>query len=240
MRFFEQFHARSQKMPPFGPKEQWPEAWTTAERKRYPALPATGLLEVGERGAVASVIAERSSSRRFSGRPLTAKALSRLLTFSLGELPRAEGSDGHAFRRPFPSAGALYPLEIYVLILAAEAPAPGLYHFDPKLRTLTYLKNKDFLIERMQEAVGYEWAANASAIVFLTSVFERTVRKYGERGYRLALLEAGHAGQNLCIIGHEEGIKSCPLALRDESIVNQFLGVDGVTESVVHTIALGV
>lgn len=227
-------------MPKFGHKESWPEEWSIVRQKTYPALPTVQLLEPEIQGVFSRTLAGRRSSVDFSGAPLTLRALSGLLILSFGDLARDGEPHVHSFKKPFPSAGARYPLEVYVMVAHAEGLAAGMYHFNPQSHTLTFLKElTPQMKEKVLASVGYEWAMNVSVFVFITSVFSRMVDKYGERGYRLALLEAGHAGQNLCLAATEAGVKCCPLALADETPVNECLGVDGLSESVVHSFAVG-
>ena len=73
----------------------------------------------------------------------------------------------------------------------------------------------------------------------MTSQFERTQMKYGERGYRYILLEAGHIGQNICLVSETLGLKCCALGGTMDKNLEELLDIDGETESVVYGFAIG-
>ena len=79
----------------------------------------------------------------------------------------------------------------------------------------------------------------AAATVFITGVFERTKRKYGERGYRYVLLDIGHLGQNLCLAATAAGLAMMTTCGFFDDDVNRLLGVDGLDEAVVYVAFLG-
>jgi SagB-type dehydrogenase family enzyme len=104
-----------------------------------------------------------------------------------------------AGRRCVPSAGGLYPLELYVVSHAVDGRKPGLDHYDARAHGLTRLAAGD-LFPRSAEAIFVpEALEGAAAVVVLSAVFGRCKVKYGERAYRFALIWAGHAMQNLCL-----------------------------------------
>ena len=73
----------------------------------------------------------------------------------------------------------------------------------------------------------------------MTAVFSRTQNKYGERGYRYVLLEAGHVGQNLALAAEALGLRCAPLAGTRDETIETLLDIDGVTESLVYTLVFG-
>ncbi len=246
MRFSELYHANSRKMRTYGRREFWPESWTTVVYKAYPALKKKTLPNNLVDGPVTKILKKRQSKRSFSKElPLQCSQLGQVVVSSLGALPfgiSSQDDQGQKplHRRPYPSAGARFPLETYLLVFNVEDLDPGLYHYSPADNSVTFLNDGANVFKYLLEIVGFQWVVNAGALIILSAVFERAMEKYEEKGYRLALLEAGHAGQNICLMAEEVGLKCCPLALKDETKLNESIGIDGITEGVVHALALGV
>lgn len=132
-------------------------------------------------------LARRRSVREFTGEPLTDRELSQLL-WAVQGIVRTGGY------RTAPSAGALYPLEVYV------ATTDGLYHYEPRAHELSRRSNRDLRPAIYQAALAQEMIIEAPAVFLIAAVYERTIWKYGEaRSPRYVHLEAGHAAQNLLL-----------------------------------------
>jgi SagB-type dehydrogenase family enzyme len=138
-----------------------------------------------------------------------------------------------------PSGGALYPLELYLYAASVDGLERGLYHCDPLDGELDVLRTADLSEDVRHCLVQADLASGAAAIVFVTAVFERTTFKYGDRGYRFALLEAGHLAQNFCLAATAAGLASAPIGGYADRDVDRLLAVDGVTESTVYVLLLG-
>ncbi len=152
---------------------------------------------------------------------------------SIGSLLAAAG----ASVRYAPSGGALYPLELYLLAGRVEGVLSGVYHYDSIDHCLELLPRAAGRIADM--LVVPELAERAAALVAVTGVFWRSRFKYGQRGYRFTLLEAGHAVQNLLLVAAGLGLAALPLGGFFDGPVDHLLGVDGVDESVVYLVAVG-
>jgi len=140
-------------------------------------------------------------------------------------------------RRTAPSAGALYPLGVYVLALRVTDVAPGVYHFDQYDRCLERLVESR---PRTAEAlVDPDLSQNAASLIVIAGMFHRSRFKYGLRGYRFALLEAGHAVQNALLCAEALGLDALPLGGFYDALIDEIIGADGVNESVISMIALG-
>ena len=101
------------------------------------------------------------------------------------------------------------------------------------------LWDREFSDEDMGQLFTYPWVKDAAIGFVMTAVFWRNRNKYGERGYRYVLHEAGHIGQNVYLVSEALGLKCCALGgTRDENL-EKFIDIDGVTESVVYALALG-
>ena len=129
----------------------------------------------------------------------------------------------------------MYPL---VLKGSAEVPA-GLYHYDVQQHALDVLWKRSFSSEDIEDLFVYEWIKEASCVFILTAVFQRNQIKYGERGYRYILLEAGHIGENVYLAAEALGLKCCGMGgTRDENL-EKLIELDGISESVVYALILG-
>ncbi len=139
--------------------------------------------------SVEQALKSRRSVRSFKPEPLTLGELSQLLW-------AAQGVSGVHYRTA-PSAGALYPLEVYVAAENVEGLAAGVYRYNPESHALSEVRKGDVLKSLSRAAYWQEHAgAGAIAIVF-SAVYERTTGKYGQQGIRFAHMEAGHAAQNV-------------------------------------------
>ncbi len=133
----------------------------------------------------------RRSVREFSDKPLNLNELSQLLWASQGKVKSG--------RRSAPSAGALYPLEIYVVCGNVKGLSPAVYRYDLKKHSLHKVVDGDKRGPLASAALGQYWVRNAPVSIVITAVFERTTRKYGERGIRYVFMEVGHVGQNILL-----------------------------------------
>jgi len=164
-----------------------------AERIRLPGrdfdlpLPLGGALE------------RRLSQRAFRLAPLPLEILGRLLHASFGR----HGGRG---ARPFPSAGGLYPLELYAVTQQVEGLPDGIWHYDPWVHELALRREGRVLEEAAAIAYGQAAIGQANLLLCLTAVLARTASKYGQRGYRYALFEAGHVSQNLYLVADALGL----------------------------------
>jgi SagB-type dehydrogenase family enzyme len=140
--------------------------------------------------------------------------------------------------RPAPSGGALYPLELYVVALAVESLEAASYHSDPFRHRLERI-GQGVRAEVGAALVDPALAENASALVVITAMFWRSRFKYGLRGYRFALLEAGHVAQNIALAATAVRISALPLGGFYDRRVDDLVGADGLDEATVHAVLLG-
>jgi SagB-type dehydrogenase family enzyme len=188
-------------------------------------------------GELADTIARRVTARAFGGDAIPLAAVAEVLRLSYAV---NRDNAGTTFPRPFrmvPSGGALYPLELYLHAAAVDGLAPGLYHYDPLAHRLDVLRAG--AIDTGSCFVQADLAAQASAAVFVTAVFARTTFKYGDRGYRFVLLEAGHLAQNASLVATALGVAAASVGGYLDRDVDRLLAVDGVSESTVYALLLG-
>jgi SagB-type dehydrogenase family enzyme len=181
----------------------------------------------------------QSALRTRRSRPLDADShLSLVEVSTILASAYGHGADGDPVARRFtPSGGALYPLELYPLVLRVEGADRAVHHYDPF----------DHALERLDGHVGGlgdalvdpTIASSAALLVVITGVFWRSRFKYGLRGYRFTLLEAGHAAQNALLTATALGLAALPLGGFYDSRLDAIVGAGGIDESVVYAVAIG-
>ncbi len=179
----------------------------SAEVVQLPAPEEKGRLTLEE------ALARRRSVREFTGEPLTLRELSQLLWAAQG-VTHPEGL------RTAPSAGALYPLELYV------ATASGFHHYEPRGHRLVRLADRDLRPALRRAALDQEAITQAPAVFVFTAVYARISRKYGEaRAPRYVHLEVGHAAQNLLLEAAALGLGDVPIGAFDDATLEKVLPV---------------
>ena len=197
-------------------------------------------LPVPSDSALARLIHDRCSVRRFEKRKMPIETLSTLLWAANGLTRQAELPDGvSCINRSVPSAGGLYPLEIYLLVQRLEATPGGLYHYGVWDHTLEPVQTGATFEDFRPATLAYPFFEDANVVLFLAAVFARTQRKYGPRGYRYILLEAGHAAQNICLAATEKGLGSLCIGGYLDGKLNRMLSLDPAKEGVVYAVAVG-
>jgi SagB-type dehydrogenase family enzyme len=192
--------------------------------------------------SIDTVIRQRRTVRQFSGRPVTVADASRLLYFSYGITNKPPAEDlpvGGQFFRAVPSAGALYPLELYLVGWKVQPLDPGIYHYSVPDHGLELIKLGDFSAAVGEYTLAQEFVAKTSALILVSAVFRRTMIKYLERGYRFVLLEAGHLGQNLCLMATAMNLGILPIGGFLDEVLYQLLGLDGIDETVIYPFFIG-
>jgi len=211
--------------------------------KSYPALPQVALPKASlslER-SLQEVIVGRRSTRRFDPeRPVSQQALANILQLSYGITGKHELSPGITqYLRTVPSAGGLYPLELYLMIQRVEGLAPGLYHYRVAHHALEQLESGDQIAHLQRSEEEWGMSAQAAFNLVIAAVFNRTTVKYRDRGYRFALLEAGEVSAHATLIGECQNIHSCLMGGFVDDEMNQLFGLDGISEAVVIPVSFG-
>jgi len=142
--------------------------------------------------SIESVLSLRRSVRSYSKQPLSLNELSQLLW-------AAQGINSRDIRRTAPSAGALYPLELYLVVGLTTDISPGVYRYSSEQHSLNLIKESDQRRALSGAALNQECIAAAPACFVITGVYRRTAKKYGKRARRYVQLEAGHASENILL-----------------------------------------
>lgn len=183
--------------------------------------------------SVEGAIEERRSVRDYADRSLSLEALSRLVWGAQGI------TDEQLQFRAAPSAGALYPIETYPVVLDVAELEPGLYHYAVREHALEVLETGHF--RRNITAAGFHQAflGRAGVCIVLSAIFQRTRWRYRERAYRYVLLEAGHIAQNLYLEAVSMGLGACAVAAFRDGDLNDLLDLDGVDEAALYIVSIG-
>lgn len=180
-------------------------------------------------------IKKRKSIRYYSSESISKAQLSYLLWTSTGIQRREMGDEF----RTVPSAGALYPIETYLVVNRVADLDKGIYHYSIKSHLLEELKVGDFSKEIALAALGQRVCYDAAVVFVWTAIFVRSKWKYKQRAYRYVYLDAGHIAQNLALATTAIGLGSCQVAAIFDDDANSILGVGGVEESTIYISAVG-
>jgi SagB-type dehydrogenase family enzyme len=184
---------------------------------------------------VEEVIKKRRSVRNYSTTPINKMHLSQLLFAAQGVTGKIYGKA----LRTAPSAGALYPFEVYIIANNIQDLPKGIYHYSVLDHTLELVKLGDFRRQIVDAGLSQQTLGDAGVTFVLSAIFNRVSYKYGERGYRYVYMEAGHISQNIYLQAASLGLGSvCVGAFSDEKI-NKLINVDGWKEAVIYLHAVG-
>lgn len=143
--------------------------------------------------SVEQALLRRRSVREYKDEPLSLNEVSQLLWAAQGITDRRRGF------RIAPSAGALYPLEVYTVIGNVRGVEPGVYKYRPYQHELERVRKGDVRAKLSAAALEQTWIGQGAIVIVFSAVYERTTRKYGDRGIRYVHIEVGHAAQSLCL-----------------------------------------
>jgi SagB-type dehydrogenase family enzyme len=163
-------------------------------------------------------LSQRRSVRDYTGEPLTLAELSQLCW-------AAQGITDPVGFRTAPSAGGLYPLELYAVVGGVEGLEPGVYRYVSEGHRAVKTLDGDRRESLADAALGQAWVENGAVVFVLAAVYERTTGKYGERGIRYVQMEAGHAAENLCLQATALGLGAVTVGAFHDDRVSRTLGM---------------
>jgi SagB-type dehydrogenase family enzyme len=187
------------------------------------------------------VLLERRTHREFSALPLDMVRLSTLLRYTWGVTGFIDNSLlGSLPLKTSPSAGARHPCEVYVLALRVSGLPCGLYHYVADRHVLECISTKVSREKATEYCAGQAWVEESAALFLTTAIFSRSMWKYRfSRSYRTVLADAAHLCQTFCLVATHLGLAPfCTMALKD-SVIEQDLGIDGITESILYVAGVG-
>jgi SagB-type dehydrogenase family enzyme len=204
--------------------------------KKYPESKQVPLPKPDYRGMVLEdAIKKRRSVREYSSRPLELYQVSQILF-------AGQGLTGTLHGRPVrsaPSAGALYPFEVYVIVNNVEGLQKGIYHYSVIHHALELIRSGDFKSDITSAGLKQEMLGESGVTIVLTAIFDRTRHKYGERGLRYIYMEGGHISQNISLQAVSLGLGSVSVGAFLDKKVNSLIGVDGRKEAAIYLHSVG-
>ena len=185
-----------------------------------------------------ALIRDRKSERVYTGQTISLTQLSFLLWATQG-VKELRGKS-YATLRTVPSGGARHPFETYLAVRLVDGLKPGIYHYLPMEHALEFLSAPDDLDTLIGDSLSEQkWAAKASVVFYWTMVAYRAEWRYGIYAHRVALIDAGHLGQNLYLAAEGVGLGCCGIAAFDHEICCRMFEVDGKDEYAVYTMPVG-
>lgn len=228
-----------------------------AQANVKPDYPTEPLIELPEPGSLEQrldeTLLDRHSRREMTGEPFTLEELSTLLKYgcgtnATGEVTVDTGEETETAvqsTRTYPSGGALYPVEIYLLVTQSSNDLDrGLYYYTADRHGLRVLDRDADVAERAREDLfdvfeGSGDPSTAAVTFVLTGHFWRARAKYGPRAYRNVLQESGHLAQNVLLAAEAMDKAAVPLASYRDDEVNEYLGIDGTEQAVLYAVSVG-
>jgi SagB-type dehydrogenase family enzyme len=185
---------------------------------------------------VEQAIRGRRSIRRYGEDLLGLEQVSQLTYAAQG----ITGYSGARALRAAPSAGALYPIELYVAVHRVKDLPPGLYHYRPEKHAVQLVQGGDLRSELVACCWDQTFIGQANIVFIMTAVFDRTTRQYGSRGERYVHMEAGHISQNIYLQATSLGLGSVAVGAFNDEALNHLLGVEESQETSLYVHAVGV
>jgi len=197
-----------------------------------------------------SLFIKRRSRRDFSGKKMSLEELSTLLYFAFNgkkiEKYKIGDEEIEIMKRSWPSGGALYPIEVWLLLQHVRGIRRGLYFYNFPYHSLSLIE--DFSKKEIKKILNSLFPKglldiipleNASIIIFLVGDFVKQRIKYGLRSLRYLLLESGHIAQNFYLIAEKLKLKICAIGGFFDRKVNKFLNINELSKGVIYVLAIG-
>lgn len=172
----------------------------------------------GSGHAIEQLLAYRRSRREFAGGALELAEIARLLW-------AAQGITDPRGLRTAPSAGALYPLGVYLASGRVNGLEPGVYRYLAEKHALVQTTTGDHRVRLAEAALDQEAVTRAAAVLAITGIHRRMTHKYGERGIRYVHMEVGHAAQNVYLVAESLGIGTVMVGAFDDAGVSRALNL---------------
>jgi SagB-type dehydrogenase family enzyme len=181
------------------------------------------------------VLQQRRSIRDYTPAPLALKELSNLLWATQGITEKAFSP----WYRTVPSAGALHPIDTYLVVNRVEGLDRGVYFLNVADFSLERKNKGDFSLQIAQAALDQDIAREAAVVFVWVAVIHRSRQKYRQRAYRYIYLDCGHIGQNLYLAATAMGLGCCGIAAFFDDEVNNLIGADGLEETAIYLATVG-
>ncbi len=168
--------------------------------------------------SVEEALSRRRSVREYSDQPLSLQEVSQILW-------AAQGVTSSRGFRTAPSAGATYPMELYLTASRVTGLSCGLYHYQPDRHSLRLVTESELSRQLAEASLSQSWISAAPANLIIAAVYERTTRRYGQRGIRYVYMEAGHIAENVCLQAEALGLGTVVVGAFDDDAVQKVLQI---------------
>lgn len=177
------------------------------------------LAKAKEKGltSIEETLNQRRSVRDYKKGPLDLAQISQLLWAASGK---------NLYRRTAPSAGATYPLEIYLVVGEVEKLGPGIFHYSLSRHSLESIKEQDIQNRLSAAALGQRMIEKAPINIIIAADYGRTTGRYGQRGLRYVHMEVGHVGQNVALQANALSLGTVMIGAFDDKQVKEILGIN--------------
>jgi SagB-type dehydrogenase family enzyme len=183
----------------------------------------------------------RRTRREFSKAPVPLDGVSKLLQTTWGVQAYIDTDYFDPLPlKTSPSGGARHPIEVYLMALRVAGLDRGLYHYDARDHALEQIRSGATGRRARAYCADQPYAAKSAALFIMTGVFARSMWKYRHpRAYRVVLLDAGHLGQTFCLTATRMGLAPFSTAALKDTLIEEDLGIDGISESVLYVTGVG-
>jgi len=212
-------------------QKSFPVSYIHIFHKEYPRLEKINLPKRERPKNLERLFKKRRSIRDFSDKPLSLKQISTVI----GSCRIIEQRDKFE-RRTYPSAGARFPIEIYLIAFNINKTPDGAYHYNSISHSLELLLKKD--LTNVTEEIVSPFIRNPSAAIILTSVISRSEVKYAHKAYPFSLIESGHIGQNISLVCAQQKLGCCPIGGYVDDTISEILDLTK-NEIPLYVLALG-
>ncbi len=178
--------------------------------------------------SVEQAIKQRRTIRSFTSQSLDLNQLSQLLWSASGI------TEENGYKRAAPSAGALYPMDVYVVVGQNRVPPvdAGVYRYEPGENQLSEVLKGDMRSSVARASLSQMWMADAPLTMVITAEYRRATVKYGKRGIQYALIEAGHIGQNIFLQAQSLGLEAGIVGAFNDAALIDAIGIPSAHEPI--------
>lgn len=219
----------------------WPKNWREIRYKTYKRFKSIPLPKPIPKLFGHEELLKRNSNHDFTSKPISLQEISNIIYYSCGELLE-KYDEGNVIknRRIQASAGSRYPLEIYLINFIKGELENKCYHYNVKDHSLEELWSTEITDKKdINKYFTYEWATEGSLALVIAGVPNRSVMKYGERGYKYMYLESGAILHNIQINSMLENKQSVIMGGINEKKIEDLLDLDGENETVILGVLMG-
>jgi len=178
------------------------------------------------------IINSRRSERVYTKEPISLLELSYIIWCAQGV--EENRGDGYMTMRTVPSGGGRHGFELYFAAMRVDGLIPGIYHYLPQSDSVELIKEFSDTKEVVVSALDQKWVAKAPVMLYLTLIPSRNEWRYGPFAHRVALIDAGHVGQNIYLACTSIGLGTCGIAAFDNAACSKLLNIDLNEEFVVY------